>query len=180
MLIYILTNKENGKKYVGQTVLSFKERLDEHLSDVRCGSYFPIHRSIRKYGIDKFDKEIIFETSSLESLNVAETYYIDLYNTLAPAGYNLTTGGGNRRWSDEVKKKMSNTRKGLKRKPHSQETKIKIAKTKIGKIHSEEVKEKMRQSHLGKKQSAETKLKKSIAIKRRIQNGDWNGFKTTR
>lgn len=51
-----------------------------------------IHRAIRKYGIDNFVVETICECSE-EELNSKEQYYISLYNTMVPYGYNVLAGG---------------------------------------------------------------------------------------
>lgn len=52
----------------------------------------PIDKSIRKYGINNFDFEIIEECPK-EELNEREIYWIDYYNTYFGEGYNCTIGG---------------------------------------------------------------------------------------
>lgn len=51
------------------------------------------HSAIRKYGEDAFEISIIEEVQDRNLLDEKEVYYISLYNTLAPNGYNLTPGG---------------------------------------------------------------------------------------
>lgn len=86
--IYVITNKVNGKQYVGQTSSFIEERWKQHIKS-KDESYF--HRALRKYGIDNFSIEQIEECSSIEVDN-REKYWIeklDTYNN----GYNSTLGG---------------------------------------------------------------------------------------
>ena len=46
MIIYLLTNKLDGKAYVGQTRRTLEERLREHQRDRKSATY--IDRTIRK------------------------------------------------------------------------------------------------------------------------------------
>lgn len=52
-----------------------------------------IDKAIQLDGQDKFKYEIIEECSSYDELFEKEKYYISLYNTRFPNGYNLTEGG---------------------------------------------------------------------------------------
>lgn len=86
--IYKITNKVNGKSYIGQSI-DINRRWNEH----KTGSYTSaIHLAIIKYGIENFIWEIL-EECSIKELDIKEKYYIQQYNTLAPNGYNLTDGG---------------------------------------------------------------------------------------
>lgn len=92
-IIYKITNKVNGKSYIGQTryTIEFRWKQHQHKKD---NTYF--HNAIHKYGIDNFYIEIL-EECDVEKLNSREIYYIAKYNTFNN-GYNLTIGGdGNRR-----------------------------------------------------------------------------------
>lgn len=100
--IYLITNLENGKKYVGQTMRTVEKRFNQHKFDAKhkkCNSY--LHRAMNKYGEENFIVRelysIITDTKEelLEDLNFFEIFFIDKYNTLAPNGYNLTKGGDN-------------------------------------------------------------------------------------
>lgn len=79
--IYKITNKLNGKSYIGQSIHCGK-RLDEHSK----GSQF-IDEIIQIEGIENFQFEILKEVERNE-LNYWEDYYIIEYNTLFPNGYN--------------------------------------------------------------------------------------------
>lgn len=92
-LVYLVTNSVNGKVYVGITEQSLKTRWSRHLSDARNGSGFLLHRAIRKYGASAFTVDILARLDSREDAFWVETIAITAFNSLAPNGYNLTTGG---------------------------------------------------------------------------------------
>lgn len=92
-IIYKITNKVNGKSYIGQTryTLEFRWKQHQHKKD---NTYF--HNAIHKYGIENFSTEIL-EECDYKDLDSREIFYIAKYNTFKE-GYNLTIGGdGNRR-----------------------------------------------------------------------------------
>lgn len=117
--IYKITNKINNKQYIGQTT---KERasdrfsqhryLARHLDMEKSNSY--LHRAMNIYGVNNFIFEII-EKIDNSLLNEREQYWIKQLNTLAPNGYNLTSGGeGTQKFSrsqsieEKEKRKKSN------------------------------------------------------------------------
>ena len=92
-IIYMIENKANDKKYIGQTRCGIEIRLRQHIKDSRGNSNYPIHRAIRKYGIENFDVTTICSTN-VDHLNELEQYYIKKYRTFfKDGGYNLTLGG---------------------------------------------------------------------------------------
>ncbi len=109
--IYCLTSP-SGKKYIGQCVKylssgkkwGYISRWKEHIRDSKTKNYCRLlNNAIVKYGEENFKVELITECNILE-MNQLETYYISLYNTLTPNGYNLTTGGSELcRQSEETK-----------------------------------------------------------------------------
>ena len=116
MLIYKVTNQINQKSYVGKTELPFNIRKNNHLSDTRRGCEFAFHRALRKYGEENFLWEIVedgIEDKTL--LDDKERYYIALYESFGPKGYNMSEGGeGQTGWvpSDETRAKWTEQRKG--------------------------------------------------------------------
>ena len=91
--IYIIENKENGKRYVGKTTLSDPyERWKQHQYNVKS-KYNPmvISDAMFKYGVDNFTFYVI-ETCDDEDVNQRETYWINKFNTYKD-GYNSTLGG---------------------------------------------------------------------------------------
>jgi group I intron endonuclease len=110
--IYKITNNINNKSYIGQS-LDFKKRWKTHISDAlrktgktHITKKFAIHHAINHYGVENFNFEVIQECDSLEEANLLEISYIEKFNTLAPLGYNLTTGGHNSSPSPEIKEKI--------------------------------------------------------------------------
>lgn len=99
-VIYVMTNKINNKKYVGQTN-NFRVRMNAHKSDAfnpNSHSYkYPLSEAIRKYGWDNFDNRIIEEISDEEDyryVDEREKFYIQYYDSLAGKnGYNICLGG---------------------------------------------------------------------------------------
>ena len=55
--IYMITNKTNNKKYIGQAE-NKKERYKQHKKDSKYKDYV-FYRAIRKYGFDNFDFKIL-------------------------------------------------------------------------------------------------------------------------
>lgn len=108
--VYKITNKINGKMYIGYTVRALEHRWKQHVTcafnpETKDGSYnHYLKRAIRRYGVDNFTIEPIEFGSSKEWLQTREKYWIQYYNTFAGApnsnGYNMTTGGdgGNGRY----------------------------------------------------------------------------------
>lgn len=87
MYIYCITNKLDGKQYVGLTTRKVEESNDYF------GSGLYIKRAIKQYGKQNFKKEILEVCSTKEQLGQREVYWVDKLNTLSPNGYNLTDGG---------------------------------------------------------------------------------------
>lgn len=95
MHIYMSTNKVNGKKYIGMST-----RNDNNY----YGSGSLIHSAIKKYGKESFEKVILEECDSIESLSEAEVKWIKRFDAVnSDEFYNISLGGfgGN---SDTVKK----------------------------------------------------------------------------
>jgi len=119
--IYLAENLITGKCYVGQTRTlkvngsGTQARWTKHVSEAlreRKGCVY-LENAIRKYGKDAW-RVIILEYCPLSRMDEREVHYIAFYKTMAPTGYNLTTGGSGRLggpWhSEETKRKMSEKR----------------------------------------------------------------------
>lgn len=113
MEVYRITNKVNGKQYIGQTTMTSKERFNGHCS-LKSGTTSAVKSAIQKYGRENFSFIVLSECKSKEELDAAEIFWIDYYQTSAPIGYNLAKGGnGGGKHSAESKLKMSRSRKGI-------------------------------------------------------------------
>lgn len=88
-IIYVITNKINGKQYVGQTRRSLHLRFYEHCQQQKSES--SIHKAIEKYGKENFIIEEL-EKVELSLLNEREQYWIKKLDTYKN-GYNQNIGG---------------------------------------------------------------------------------------
>lgn len=77
----------SGKSYIGYTSYDLKKRLREH----KCSPYI-IGKAIRKYG-DLIKSSILAIVDSCDEAHTLEKFYIAMFNTKVPFGYNLTDGG---------------------------------------------------------------------------------------
>jgi group I intron endonuclease len=113
MIIYKATNKTNGKSYIGQTVRTLAERRREHLNSAgnlgRTTRPIALHVAISKHGSGNFSWEVLEECATQAQLDVREKFYIKLLKTLAPDGYNGTSGGVgmNSDMADRVREKIA-------------------------------------------------------------------------
>ena len=142
--IYCLSSP-SGKSYIGQSVNILK-RFNSY-KNLECKSQKILYRALKKYGFDNF-KKIILEECADDQLNDSEVFWINYLET-RHLGYNIREGGSNG--------------------SHSNETKLKISKSSVGRIFSDETKLKMSKSQIGinkgVKKSKETRLRMSVARK---------------
>ena len=149
MIIYLITNKLNNKKYVGKTTKLLDERFKGHINTANYGSKSHLHRAIRKHGQNNFDISVLEDNIISEKLlNEREIYWI---KEIQPE-YNMTSGGEGstgRILSEESRKKMSIKSKSRERKPHSEETRKKIAQALSGVSLTDERKKNISKSKMG-------------------------------
>ena len=146
--IYKITNLVTQKIYIG------KHKFDKPILDEKYfASGIYINKSLEKYGLDNFSKELIDTADTAEELNEKEKFYIQLNNCIYPNGYNLTSGGdGLQDPPEEVRNKM----KPWLGKHQSKESNIKRSNTLKQIKHTEEWVNKIKQSLKGKTPSKET------------------------
>ena len=124
MWIYKITNIQNDKVYIGQSVRPIEQRFKRHLTDAlnnKLDTHFA--RAIREYGADSFKLEEIDSAITQEELNKKEQYWIKYYNSVKE-GYNETDAiekcGGNTYQSkteeemEVIKEKIRQTKLGAK------------------------------------------------------------------
>lgn len=102
--IYRITNKENGKSYIGVTKNSLEQRFYHHKKTNSCTI---LNKAINKYGEEAFSIEVVWQASNLENMINQENYFIQLHQTLVPNGYNLRDGGHYGKFSEFTKQDMS-------------------------------------------------------------------------
>lgn len=109
--IYLLTNKINGKVYVGQTWQKLQYRFGNNGQGyVEC-TY--LNNAIKKYGWEVFKHQILCTTTSQEEANEKEDFFIKLFDSRnSNFGYNIKEGGSNGKLSKETKQKLSIIFKG--------------------------------------------------------------------
>ena len=158
--LYQVTNKINGRMYIGQTCQGYKRRWYIHCWKAARGGEQRFHQSIRKYGKENFEVKLLVVGPKLEWINDLEQKAIKLYDTFNN-GYNDTKGGDG---TVGIKSRLG--------KKHTAETKAKLSASCMGRPSnrkgvklSEETKQKLRAANLGKKLPEEVKLKISEAGK---------------
>jgi len=90
---YLITNKVNGKVYVGITTASLQRRWGAHICAANRGGTSAISKAIAKYGIQQFLFEHIASASSHDDLLALEQILISQFNSFRGKGYNQTLGG---------------------------------------------------------------------------------------
>ena len=99
MWIYKITNIQNNKVYIGQSIRPIEQRFQRHLNDA-LNNILNTHlaRAIRKYGKDSFIIEEIDSAQTQDELNQKEQSWIKFYNSVKD-GYNetdaISKSGGN-------------------------------------------------------------------------------------
>ena len=164
----------NGKSYIGQTT---RDRQKRGLNGKGYSHSRAFNAAILKYGYSNFEyvelEEVEASTveSLIDKLNELEIYHIKLENTLAPYGYNLNEGGGNKNTHKSTREKLRQLNIGRKA---SAETKAKISialTLRERRPKTEEEKERIRQKLLGVKHTPERRLHQSLA---RLGKEPWN------
>jgi group I intron endonuclease len=162
--IYKITSPSK-RVYVGQSV-NIKDRIKKYKKG-NCAGQVKLYRSILKYGFEKHEFEILCECEVYE-LNDKERYYQDLYSVLGIKGMNCRLTGTNDRsgiMSNDSRLKISKSSMG---KLLKEETKIKIGLSHKNRKHSDQSKKNMSDAHKGNVNSLQTRIKISIANKGRI------------
>ena len=133
MYIYKITNKVNGKVYIGQSIRPIEQRFQRHINDA-VNNILDTHfaRAIRKYGKENFYIELVETCDNQTELNLREQYWIRKYDSINN-GYNETDAtskcGGNTYMSKtesemkEISEKISKTKLGSKN-SHSRSVKV--------------------------------------------------------
>ena len=143
--IYKITNKLNGKIYIGQHLVpKYHETFRRYM-----GSGIAITEAYEKYGKENFDKEIIEyidDDEKHEHVSEREKYWIAYYNCMTPNGYNISPGGEGG-CTSESGKKGAETRKRNGTDKRTPEQRLKISNAVKGKPKSELHKQHLSEHH---------------------------------
>ena len=123
--IYKVTNKLNGKVYIGQTT-NFRKRLSDYNNLHKKEDCQPIVRAVKKHGQENFTIEIIEECDP-SLLSVRETYYTQLYKSKdRKYGYNYVEKNGPKTNTKESRRNKSLGHIGLKESANTKRKKSNI------------------------------------------------------
>lgn len=148
--IYMIKNKLNNKCYIGQTIAKdVNTRWKGHIQRINTDGCPALYGAIKKYGLEQFEFKIICICFD-EACDELEIYYISKFNSIAPNGYNLESGGNkNKIFHAETRNKISIALTGKK---HNEERKLKNSNSQKGKKKwSNEEKQKMSETRIGRK-----------------------------
>jgi hypothetical protein len=174
--IYKITNRLDGKIYIGK-------HQTKDLNDGYMGSGKHLKYAQTKYGIDNFEKEILFKFDNEADMNAKEAELVTEEFCLREDTYNLCPGGkggwgylnsnglnnASKNWF-EISQKLSNKRIGIKRPDVSDKLKTAYSeglKIPTGAFSSEGVKEMSKRAL-----SPEANIKRSATMK--TKTGDKN------
>jgi group I intron endonuclease len=172
--VYLLRNLVNGKGYVG-IALDENARWTSHIHDAYDkGSQYPIHRAIRKYGVQNFSAEVIYRCTEALLL-IVERYFVRKLRThVSQGGYNQTWGGDGvlgLKFTKESKRRLSESHLAyFKTHPEAGEA---VRQAHLGKSLAAEHRAKISAKNTGRVVLASTCRKLSLAAKRRWKRPEY-------
>ena len=92
-VVYKLTNKVNGKGYVGKATAHYFRMLEHKRGKWSRGKLQYIDRAIQKHGWENFTWELLETNIDADALLDREGYWMEKCNTLVPHGYNVLPPG---------------------------------------------------------------------------------------
>lgn len=154
--------------YIGQTIKTIEKRWREHLYNAQHTQREQLlYLAMRKYGVENFYIELLYELKEGESIDDWERHFIQKWNSISPNGYNMTEGGSkfqgdNPMFHAEIRKKVSEHFIGDNNPAKRPEVREKIRQKATGKKASEETRAKMRMRPVpfkGRKHTPESRAK---------------------
>lgn len=176
MFIYVISNKKNGKRYVGQHAGKDLEKYFERTLWLAENGYQGkrlLYRAIRKHGEENFTVKPLVIVDTKFEMDLYEIGMIKAWDLCNPSkGYNLTQGGGGSfgfRPDEETRQKMSKSRTGLKM---TEENRLKLIeknkgnKYSLGRKMTKENHDKLMKIHVGAKRTDEARKRMSESHKK--------------
>lgn len=123
--VYCATCSVNGKQYIGKTKHDLNTRQTQHQNQASTKRRSLFHKALYKYGKNAFQWDVLFESNDELVLYQKERDFIKELKTIAPTGYNLTSGGDgnyNVQFDDEWKEKNQKRADALGRSVYCVET----------------------------------------------------------
>jgi hypothetical protein len=172
--IYIIRNILTNKVYIGQAVSHrlnknkyrifgfegrYKDHISEAINNTKKNQCTYLNNSIRKYGKENFIVNLI-DICKIFEADDKERFYITMYNSLYPNGYNLTKGGKNF-IIDDVNDEIFNNNLNVKKSKRGRD---------FGFIHNDETINKMKLYYSERKNDKEFKLKLSNCMSNTISS----------
>jgi group I intron endonuclease len=157
--IYKITNKINGKLYIGK-------HLARNLEDGYFGSGKWLKNAVRKYGVMAFEKHILFDFKTEKEMNDKEAELVTEDFCKRPDTYNLCVGGSggfsyinrnrlNYPMKEVTREKISKSLRGRK---------SPISRERLKRLHDDgKMKHIRHDTFIGKKHTDATKIKMSIS-----------------
>lgn len=144
-IIYLIKNNQNNKIYIGQTTKDLNKRWGAHISSFKRfkngskhGCSWALYGAFKKYGINNFSVFLLKKCPD-NSLDDIESFYIRVFNSMVPFGYNIRSGGKTGKHCKESREKMRQSKLGSKNhnygKPRSEDFKRKLSIAKSGENH---------------------------------------------
>jgi group I intron endonuclease len=192
MQVYLVTNKIDGKQYVGQTTKTLEARWFDHIQTRKNPSCKYLYSAVQKHGVESFEIETLVIVNSKEEMDRYERGLIKALGTKVPFGYNLTDGGDGAQgfvFTDEQRRKISLGLMGRKMSDKARQKLLErnkenkfffghklsaehrrlLLEHNTGKKASLETREKMAIAHAGKRHTEETKQRMREAQQRRLE-----------
>ena len=135
MVIYGLKcrcHQEDGVRYIGRTIQGAKNRLIGHRNEMNRGSRYPVHHWMKKHGPENIYYEILAVAKDFETLANLE---VEFFEKMSESNDLLN---------------IQRTHQGVFRPKHSEETKAKMSRSRMGHPTSEETRQKISQSNKGR------------------------------
>lgn len=151
--VYEIKNNLNGKIYIGI-------HKTKDINDSYMGSGVALKSAYEKYGIENFQKRILYVYDNFNDMRNKEVELVTESFVRRTDTYNLTVGGLQGPVDDLSRLKISIANKGKKKPPRSVEHRENMSVSKKGKTwghHSDDSKRKIKESQIGREFSESQK-----------------------